>query len=655
MGKSRHGTTTKNNLKFYRKIEKVPICLHMGRILKESFYRLSILALSILLFSCDKMISDFVGSVGKINGGGFSPNTDVTLPETNTPAQLSLSSSNSNLSLLKPQSLVPTGGTPPYTFSVISGIGTVDSSGIIKSDRKGNLRVQVTDSLGATATLDLAVGDNTLLSGYDVRSIKFNTAGDKAVIGLYVVGSPSTYRIFTASTDINNGSVSNMSEVATVAQIPSLRDVCAVAPLINPAGTKLVVALDTSSAGAGTECELWSMDYNGQNAIQISEELTDVSPGCCDERSVEQVSLTADGARVLYVDGEHAGWNDNEKILKIVDIAGTNLRTLHPLVPTDWGVTRYFEAVGQGRVIFNFNKAASPMDYQTYTARLDGSDAGALVPMTQAGGDVDINNQPYFFNSNAKVIFNQTYNGSSQGTIEMANVDGTGKVVIYPGGASQIFILNFDGTTGRVVYYRANTDVNYYIPGGASGTTISGLAGYGTQPLFKVVGSKFYYVTSNGQELHERNLDGTGDVLRSDTTYAGKIRGFYVQPNNDVIYYGDKDTLYSMDLYKSVSGGPITKLNSAPMVGGLSGMFFNRFLSLGASAYYLEICPGPISFSPWSCTVPTSKLTVDVSGVITTTSNSLNYPSGEEILSGAVQSIRMIYDSTGLYLKWFGL
>lgn len=627
----------------------------MGRYCCKFKMKLVLYFFSLFMFGCDKTVSDFVGSVGKINGGGFTPNTSITQPSISTPASLTLNPISTNLEILKPQSLAASGGTPPYNFSILSGVGAVDSSGNVKSNVKGSLRVQVTDASGATATVDMLVNDNTILSGQNVKAVKFNASFSKAVITTQISTNPIKQRIFTANVDLNNGTFSDITEVGIAANIPNLRYICNTFAQLNPAGTKIVFTADTSNVGAFHECEVWSMDFNGQNAIQISAELTDTISSSQD-RSADMVTITSDGMRVLYVDGEHANWVDNEKVLKIVDIAGTNRMLLHPLVNSDFGVISYSEAIGQNRVLFTYSNAVSWNDYLTYTARMDGSDSGALVAIDSSSGYLsNMNSISQYFSNYSKVMLTSHYNSSGQPTIEMANVDGTGKVVVQAASGVSIKVLDFDSTTGRIVYYRQDTSVITYTPGTGSATTISGLAGYGFSPIMQVANSKLYYVTSNGQELRMRNLDGTGDTLRSDAAYAGRIRGFFVQPNDDVIYYGDKDVLYSMDIFKSVSGGAITRLTTTPLVGGATGLSFNRMQKIGTSAVYLEVCPGPMTFSPWACSVATAKITLDFTGGSSSTSTAQNYMSGTELFSSALHSIRLINDATGLYIKWFGL
>src|ERR1700740_2442323 len=84
-------------------------------------------------------------------GGGSSP-----------PAPLNISPTAVSLDAGMSKTFVASGGTSPYTFSVVSGTGTVTSAGTYTTpDAAGSADVRVTDSGGqhadATVTIDAAL------------------------------------------------------------------------------------------------------------------------------------------------------------------------------------------------------------------------------------------------------------------------------------------------------------------------------------------------------------------------------------------------------------------------------------------------------------------------------------------------------------------
>lgn len=574
-----------------------------------------------------------------------------TLPS----APLSASPSSSTLNLLKTGALNVTGGTPPYSYSVIEGTATVSPAGVVKSDKLGNIKIKVTDSLGSETTVDLAVQNNTLLTGLDVKSVEFNSDKSKILLGVLASTTPYSYHIYTADIDLLNGTISTPVLLNTVANIPNLNRICST-PLMNSNATKIVFSAETSVGLDIGECEIWSMDYDGQNAIQISEELPGTGIGF-EDLSPEEIKITEDGLRVVYKDGLNPNYSDNEKDLKIVNLDGTNLHYLHPSLNNDWGVINHWFVPGGDRVIFNYVKPGGATDYRTYSARLDGSDFGALVPLSSNAGEVDINSKPLFFSNYTKVYFSNSKNAALQQTIEVANIDGTGRSVIQAGAAGVAITILDVNEAGRIVYFRSGNDVITHTYGVGSVTTLSGLAGY-TNPVMKVVGNKLIYLLNSGQQIRQRNLDGSGDELLSDAAYVGKIRGVLFHTNGDIYYYGDKDVLYHMDLYHwSATSGLITKMNSTPLIGALTGLFVNRIGFLASSSIYLEICPGTINFGTWSCNSTLNKMAFDLDGSVLPSSDYPSIPStfGSDIFVSPLQTIRLIYGSTGLSLQWFGL
>lgn len=574
-----------------------------------------------------------------------------TTPVISAPSPLFAPSTS--LSLLKPHTIEPSGGVPPYTYSTILGNAVVDNSGRIKSYDLAPSKIKITDSVGSEIIIDIQTSNNDLLSGLNVKSIKFNADKSKGVIG--VEKAPWDFRVFTADFDLPNGNISNLLEIATIETIPSLFRVCSL-PLINPQATKIVFTADTTPGGFIGECEIWSMDLNGQNAFQISEELTAAGFGI-DDMSPEGLTFTEDGLGIVYMDGLNPNYSDNEKDLKVVNLDGTNLRYLHPSLNNDWGVMNLWIVPNSNRVIFNYVKPSSWTDYRTYSARLDGGDFGALVPLTSDIGEVDINSSPLFFSNYTKAYFSNSKDASSNQTVEVANIDGTGRAVVQTGTSGiQIKILDVNDA-GRIVFYRTATDVITYTYGGAKVTTLSGLTGYPFSPTMNVYGNNLRYLLSNGQQLRQRNLDGTGDSLISDSSYVGRIRNVLFQPNGDIYFSADKDILYNLDLYHfSATSGQLNRLTPSPLVGVLSGLAVNRIGFLGTSSVFLEVCPGTINFSTWTCNSPLKKMAFDLSG---SQPPSTTFPSpppaGTELFVNPINSIRLINGPSGLSLEWFGL
>jgi len=99
------------------------------------------------------------GALSGCGGGGGSSPPPVPPP----PPSLSISPTAASLDVGMSKAFVASGGTPPYTFSLFSGTGSVTSSGAYSTPgAAGTADVRVTDSGGqhadASVTIDSAVG-----------------------------------------------------------------------------------------------------------------------------------------------------------------------------------------------------------------------------------------------------------------------------------------------------------------------------------------------------------------------------------------------------------------------------------------------------------------------------------------------------------------
>lgn len=93
---------------------------------------------------------------------------DAATPDAGGP--LALTSDVTRVNFNSRLALSPTGGTPPYTFSIVSGGGTIDEAGVFHAPlEEGEAVVQVSDARGDVQQIALAIGGEFLYAfgGYD--------------------------------------------------------------------------------------------------------------------------------------------------------------------------------------------------------------------------------------------------------------------------------------------------------------------------------------------------------------------------------------------------------------------------------------------------------------------------------------------------------
>ena len=77
---------------------------------------------------------------------------------------LHISPLSSSITLANTQLFSPTGGKSPYTFSKISGVGSINSSGVFSSNVAGSATVRVQDAMGNIAEASVSIASNLLVS-----------------------------------------------------------------------------------------------------------------------------------------------------------------------------------------------------------------------------------------------------------------------------------------------------------------------------------------------------------------------------------------------------------------------------------------------------------------------------------------------------------
>lgn len=184
---------------------------------------------------------------------GNTSNSTVTIN-----AALAISPSSASLAINTTVAFSGINGTPPYTFSVTSGTGSINSStGVYTApSTSGTAVVQVADSFGATATASVSItGGST-----DICVVGNPAIGDLCADGTYYAGtvtiSGSTYRI--ATTPGGCGYESGGS--ATTAPSADFTPTCSGSdsitkqpnfPSSNPASMDIVAAVTNSSTVTG--------------------------------------------------------------------------------------------------------------------------------------------------------------------------------------------------------------------------------------------------------------------------------------------------------------------------------------------------------------------------------------------------------------------
>ena len=180
----------------------------------------------------------------------------VTAPITIT-SPLSLSPSAKSMAVNNTFSFTGVGGTTPYTYSIQSGGGSIDSSGLYTAPAAaGSAVVKVTDNLGATATANitinaaLAIAPSAPTTSSITGSIFFSASGGVA---------PYVFSVSSGSGTIDSSSGSYTAPVGAGTDIVTVTDsfgnavsttVTVVTGLgINPAGVTIVASSTYTFAG----------------------------------------------------------------------------------------------------------------------------------------------------------------------------------------------------------------------------------------------------------------------------------------------------------------------------------------------------------------------------------------------------------------------
>lgn len=590
-----------------------------------------------------------------LSGCSFASFIEVKL-NSSTSSSTELVVSASQMKLLESKPLEITGGTAPFNYEVIQGEATVSSDGIVEPQSTRPAKIKVTDAKGKIAIVDINPTEKENLTGMNVKAIKFSQDKQKAVITTEI--SSWSYAIYSASFNPSKSEFTNLKLVSTAQSIPNLNKACSFAQ-IHPNGSKIIFSADTSPGGNADECELWIIDFDGQNGLMLSEELSPA--GGSGNRSVTSERFSYDGTRILYLDGEDPAFVDNELALKVVNLDGTGRTRLHPTVASDWGVTAFQEVPGANRVLFNHNNPNNYNNYRTYTARMDGSDSGALVPASATTGSVGIGQSGTLFDNNSKIFFYDSKTIQGTRTIEFSNVDGTGKVIVENVGGGSVTLLYASPTATELIYAVSNFALNSLIVkkySSVSGmSTILSTTHQSIQQLM-VKNGYLYYFFSAASQLRRIGLDGTGDTLISQPGIAGRVHNFYVLPNNDVFFVAEKDVLYVSELfrYKFSSGQTINISPKTFTIGSVFARWSTVFLPMGSNALSVQFCPGNQTIGG-GCQVPFEYFyfSQDEENMATYSQTGLSSSIvGTELSSGQSSKILLSWGTFGIRTQWFG-
>ncbi len=162
------------------------------------------------------------------------------------------------------------GGTEPYTFSKVSGPGTLDATGhYLAPSSPGDAVVRVTDSKGSTADALITINQELALTPTTKKmnvstSFQFSASGGNA---------PYTYSIVSGGGSINTTGVFTAPGVAgqTILRVSDNHGVIANAtvdvgngPIISPTTKKMAVSKTFNfSVSSGTASLVWSVTQGG--------------------------------------------------------------------------------------------------------------------------------------------------------------------------------------------------------------------------------------------------------------------------------------------------------------------------------------------------------------------------------------------------------
>ncbi|MBK7842491.1 MAG: hypothetical protein IPJ71_02175 [Bdellovibrionales bacterium] len=255
-----------------------------------SIFRISLsLLVTAILTSCLNVDNDISGNMG------FSP-IQIEIP--------------SNTDLNADLKMVISGGSPPYQVDILEGRGSFDvNTNSFFPQTAGRIRLQITDSKNKKSELIFNVSLGKVIEK-QVSNYEFDF---QSGLLFFTSNLEDDVRVDLYSRDMESLVTRHLSGT-TGAGLGTVADF-----KLSPGGNKLVYRADHELSGLR---QLYSVDINGSNLVKLNHTEHYVYNSMVYSQGVQSDYQIANSGRVIYRDGNHNRFADNEMRVQGVNLDG---------------------------------------------------------------------------------------------------------------------------------------------------------------------------------------------------------------------------------------------------------------------------------------------------------------------------------------------
>ena len=514
------------------------------RLITRLWTHLGLLAgLALLVSSCWNTDNKIRGTLGA------SP-LEMEIPET--------------LDLSQDLKLSISGGTPPYQVEVLEGLGAFDSSsGVFVPKISGNIRLKIVDSQNKTVEKSFTVTLGPVVSR-SVKSYSFQLDSDRLffISDLDIEGHPDLYSFdlnTQTKTKLNGPPSGGKGDVYDFKLSPDL--------------TQVVYRSDPETDSLR---QLYAVSVNGGSVTKLNHTDQHVANSFLFGQSVQDDYVITPNGRVIYRDGNHDRFVDNEMRVQVVNLDGSQWSYVNPALTggPDRSVEEFWVSPnGQwtvGRLMWWENWA-----FQGFAFLSDGSTSSMVNRLhdviTNFSQQLEYGNSSIRFSSNSEWIYTQMRYNFMDPTdmyrlyFTHLSVDPSSPVLL----GKNYSLLSSSPDSSKIAVkeikkvgvYIVTKDIHIMNPDGSSPFSLGEDV---TKFKFTNNTQKLIFVRPSTGRLYSVQTDGTGEIVLSGVVASGgAISSINLnEAGTQVLYWSSEENGTDFHLYKvNIDGSGYQKIS----------------------------------------------------------------------------------------------